>query len=192
MPTKYPTNSKVTDFRIYLRTLIQEFRTKILVILFRIFTVANQALQNDDAFYIFDHFDTFFSVIAEASHVQIRDLVRAIDILYRTTEKLGQMLDAYLKQETLDRQNDFLNLTKMVMYLMVSTVKEIDTVVKNYMAQSSAAAGRKNKKNTDDQLPYYASYDTKRHEVLVQVCNIMQLPIEKLWNMSIVEEDFVK
>lgn len=124
--------------------------------------------------------------------MQIRDLVRAIDILYRTTEKLGQMLDAYLKQETLDRQNDFLNLTKMVMYLMVSTVKEIDTVVKNYMAQSSAAAGRKNKKNTDDQLPYYASYDTKRHEVLVQVCNIMQLPIEKLWNMSIVEEDFVK
>lgn len=104
------------------------------------------------------------------------------------------MLDGYLKQETLDRQNDFLNLTKMVMYLMVSTVKEIDTVVKNYMAQTNATAGRgKNKKNTaDDQLPYYASYDTKRHEVLVQVCNIMQLPIEKLWNMSIVEEDFVK
>lgn len=118
--------------------------------------------------------------------------MRAIDILYRTTENLGQMLDAYLKQETLDRQNDFLNLTKMVMYLMVSTVKEIDTVVKNYMAQSNATAGRKNKKNTDDQLPHYASYDNKRHEVLIQVCNIMQLPIEKLWNMSIVEEDFVK
>lgn len=153
---------------------------------------ANQALQNGDAFYIFDDFDTFFSIIAEASQLQIKDLVRAIDILYRTTENLGQMLDAYLKQETLDRQNDFLNLTKMVMYLMVSTVKEIDTVVKNYMAQSNATAGRKNKKNTDDQLPHYASYDNKRHEVLIQVCNIMQLPIEKLWNMSIVEEDFVK
>lgn len=153
---------------------------------------ANQELQTGDAFYVFDHFDTFFSVIAEASQLQIKDLVRAIDILYRTTENLGQMLDAYLKQESLDRQNDFLNLTKMVMYLMVSTVKEIDTVVKNYMAQSNATAGRKKQKNTDDQLPQYASYDQKRHEVLIQVCNIMQLPIEKLWNMSIVEEDFVK
>lgn len=131
-------------------------------------------------------------MIAETPQLQISFLVRAIDILYRTTENLGQMLDAYLKQDTLDRQNDFLNLTKMVMYLMVSTVKEIDTVVKNYMAQSNATAGRKNKKNADDQLPHYATYEIKRHEVLVQVCNIMQLPIEKLWNMSIVEEDFVK
>lgn len=153
---------------------------------------AHQALQTGDAFYIFDHFDTFFSVIAETSQLQINHLVRAIEILYRTTENLGQMLDAYLKQDTLDRQNDFLNLTKMVMYLMVSTVKEIDTVVKNYMAQSNASAGRKNKKNTDDQLPQYANYEAKRLEVLIQVCNIMQLPIEKLWNMSIVEEDFVK
>lgn len=153
---------------------------------------ASQALQTGDAFYIFDHFDTFFSVIAEASQIQIAYLVRTIDILYRTTENLGQMLDGYLKQDTLDRQNDFLNLTKMVMYLMVSTVKEIDTVVKNYMTQSNAAAGRKKQKSTDDQLPQYATYEIKRHEVLVQVCNIMQLPIEKLWNMSIVEEDFVK
>lgn len=124
--------------------------------------------------------------------LQISTLVRAVDILYRTTENLGGMLDAYLKQENLDRQNEFLNLTKMAMYLLVTTVKEVDVFVKNYMTQSNAQAGRKSKKNQDDQLPHFASYDSKRHEVLILVCNIMQLPIEKLWNMSIVDEDFVK
>lgn len=154
--------------------------------------MAHQALQTSDAFYIFDHFDTFFSVIENVSHLQISNLVRAIDILYRTTENLGQMLDAYLKQETLDRQNDFLNLTKMVMYLLVSTVKAIDIFVKNNFTQANVASGRKNKKSNDDQLPHYASYENKRHEVLVQVCNIMSIPIEKLWNMSMIDEDFVK
>lgn len=154
-------------------------------------SVAHQALQGGDAFYVFDHFDTFFSVIENADKLQISNLVRAVDILYRTTEHLGQMLDAYLKQDSLDRQTDFMNLTKMVIYLLVSTVRAVDVFVKNNLNQPNAA-GRKNKKNTDDSLPHFISYEAKRYDVLVQVCNFMQLPIEKLWNMSIVDEDFVK
>lgn len=152
--------------------------------------VAHQALQTGDAFYIFDHFDTFFSVIENAEKLQVSNLVRAVDLLYRTTENLGQMLNNYLKQETLDRQTDFLNLTKMVIYLLVTTVRAVDVFVKNNLTQANA--GRKNKKSVDDSLPHYISYETKRFDVLVQVCNFMQLPIEKLWNMSIVDEDFVK
>lgn len=160
--------------------------------MFLLFIAAHQALQAGDAFYIFDHFDTFFSVIENVQQLQISVLVRAVDSLYRTTEDLGRMLDAYLKQETLDRQNDFLNLTKMAMYLLVSTVRAVDVFVKNNLAQLNAAPGRKKQKSTDDQLPHFASYENKRYDVLIQVCNIMQLPIEKLWNMSIVDEDFVK
>lgn len=126
------------------------------------------------------------------TQLQIQSLVRAVDLLYRTTENLGQMLDAYLKQEPLNRQNDFLNLIKMTMYLLVSTIKAVDVFVKNNQAQSQPATGRKNKKNTDDSLPHFINYEKQRYEVLIQVCNIMQLPIEKLWNMSIVDEDFVK
>lgn len=151
--------------------------------------VAHQALKSSDAFYIFDHFDTFFSVIENADKLQISNLVRAVDLLYRTTENLGQMLDAYLKQETLDRQTDFLNLSKMVIYLLVTTVRAVDVFVSKNQPN---AAGRKNKKNTDDSLPHFISYEAKRYDVLVQVCNFMQLPIEKLWNMAIVDEDFVK
>lgn len=155
------------------------------------YIAAHQALQSSDAFFIFDHFDTFFSIIENVSQLQISNLLRAVEILYRTTENLGQMLDSYLKQENLDRQSDFLNLIKMVMYLEVSTVRAVDVFVKNNLEQTNNT-GRKNKKNTDEHLPHYISYEAKRYEVLVQVINIMQLPIEKLWNMSIVDEDFVK
>lgn len=124
------------------------------------------------------------------SQLQINHSVRAIDILYRTAENLGQLLDAYLMQNTFDRQNDFLNLIKMVMYLLVSSVRAVDTFMKKIIQESNG--GRKNKKNTSEQASYCASYEEKRYDVLIQVCNIMQLPIEKLWNMSTIDEDFVK
>lgn len=123
------------------------------------------------------------------SQLQTANLVRAIDILYRTAENLGQMLDAYLKQDILDRQNDYLNLTKMVMFLLVSTVRAADELIKKNFNEPP---GRKNKKKNNDQTSFLASYEAKRYDVLVEICNIMQLPIEKLWNMSMIDEDFVK
>lgn len=130
-------------------------------------------------------------MLENAAQLQISILVRSVDALYRTTETLGQMLNTYLKQDTLDRQTDYLNLIKMVMYLLVNTVRVIDVFVKNNLAQNTGG-GRKKQKNTDDSLPHIISYEEKRYDVLIQVCNIMQLPIEKLWNMSIVDQDFVK
>lgn len=154
------------------------------------FSAANQALQNGDAFYIFDHFDTFFSVIENAQQMQMQQLLRAMDQLYRTTEKLGQMLDTYLNRDNLDNQINYLNLIKMVIYLLVSTVRAIDVFVKN-QAKSAIPTGRKNKKATDEDGPHLAAWETKRFDVLIQLSNIMNLPIEKLWPNAIVEEDFV-
>lgn len=149
---------------------------------------ANQALQSDDAFYLFDHFDTYFSVIENASQMQMPQLLRAIDLLYRTTEKLGKMLDSYLNQQSLDRQSEYLNLTKMVMYLLVSTARAIDNSVKD-ASKSMANMARKNNKRNDDQAPN-ANWEPKRYDVLIQVYNFMQLPLEKLFPNAIIEEDF--
>lgn len=160
-------------------------------VFFFLLSDAHQALNTGDAFYVFDHFDTFFSVIENAAHLHVTNLIRAVDILYRTAETLGTMLDAYLKQDTLDRQNDFLNLTKMVMYLLITTIRAVDAfVMQNNLTPSKT--GRKNKKNTDDVLPHSISYEGKRYDTLIQICNIMQLPIDKLWHLSIIEDDFVK
>lgn len=152
-------------------------------------SAAHQALKAGDAFYIFDHFDVFFSVIENVSQLQISHSLRALDILYQTSENMGHLLTAYLNRDTLDRQNDFLNLIKMTMYLHVSSVRAIDSFFKKTGQESPA--GRKNKKNTSE-TAYLTSYETKRYNALIQVCNVMQLPIEKLWNVSTIDEDFVK
>lgn len=113
--------------------------------------------------------------------------MRTIDILYSTAANMGEQLDSYLKKDNLDRQNDFLNLIKMVMYLLVNIVRVIDAFVKENYQETTR---RKSKKNADE-LPT-TTYERKRCEVLFLVCNIMQMPIEKLWNMSMIDENFVK
>lgn len=152
------------------------------------FSDARRAIESKNPFFIFDHFDIFFSVIENAMQLHIKQLMRTIETLYRTTEHLGRMLDAYLKQDTQNRHHEFLNLIKMVLYLLVSTVRVIDKFISNNFQQTKI-----DKKNTnDEQSSYLFSYNSIRYDVLVQVCNIMQLPIEKLWNMSIVDENFIK
>lgn len=152
---------------------------------------ARKAFKVTDAFYIFDHFDTFFSVIENAPQLPIDTLIRAVDLLYRTTENLGTMLDTYLMKNKLDRQMDYLNLIKMLMYLLVSTIRAVDLFVKKNAMP--AKSGRKNKKNSDDHsLSEFDRYEAKRFDVLIQICNIMQMPIDKLWQISIAEENFVK
>lgn len=154
--------------------------------------VAQQTLQQSDAFYIFDQFDTFFSVIENADKLHIKNLLRAIEILYKTGENLGELLDGYLKQGNLDRQHDFVNLLKMVMYLLVGTVRAVDAFVKENSVQNVGTGRKKNKQSTDDQLPHFASYEIKRYDVLVLLCHIMELPIEKVFENSTIEESFVK
>lgn len=89
---------------------------------------------------------------------------------------------------------DYLNLIKMVMYLLVSTIRAVDLFVINGKNNStSAKGGRKNKKNSNDHsLSEFDRYEAKRYDVLIQICNIMQMPIDKLWQISIAEENFVK
>lgn len=100
----------------------------------------------------------------------------------------------YMKQETLDRQTDYLNLVQMVMYLLVGTVRAIDVYVKNNLStvNQNTARGKNKNKNTDENHSQYAVYEGKRLDVLVQVCNFMDWQFEKLWNLSIAEENFIK
>lgn len=146
---------------------------------------ANQAFQSSDAFYLFDHFAVFFSVIENAQKMQINQLLRIIDVMYNTTKKYGEMITAYLNRNELNRQVQYMNLTKMVMYLMTSLVREVDKWVVN----DNSTAAKKGKKQNESGP--YQMWDERRFEALKQIFNIIQLPLEKLWSTSIAEESFV-
>lgn len=71
---------------------------------------------------------------------------------------------------------------------MIETVKCIDQV--KQQAQIDSGQTKKGKKRTDEFDTQ--DWDQKRFKFLVQLYNIMQLPLERLWNPPVAEENFVK
>lgn len=114
-------------------------------------------------------------------------LYRGCDLIYLTMDKLGQLLAAYLQTNNTSDRNAHLNLTKMILFLSIGLIKSIDSLTDDN--SSSKKIGQKNNRQSDINL---GEWDDKRFKSLVQIYNIIQLPLEKLWNESIAEEIFVK
>uniref|UniRef100_A0A1B0GH99 Condensin complex subunit 1 n=1 Tax=Lutzomyia longipalpis TaxID=7200 RepID=A0A1B0GH99_LUTLO len=140
-------------------------------------------------YYIFDHFDTFFSVIERAETISPSIAIYAFDLLYTTTDKLGQTLASVLQQSSMevDERKSLLNATKMILYLVTGLVKAIDQV---FLASSGSGEKKKGAQKNDVHI-HLTNWDEKRTKSLVQLYNVMQLPLEKLWERSIAEESFV-
>ena len=85
-------------------------------------------MHRNDPFYIFDHFDTYFTVIESNinENSTLTHLMRTFNLLYLTTEKLGSKLAQFLAAGEPQERKRYLNLTKMTMFLFVNTVKKID------------------------------------------------------------------
>lgn len=122
-----------------------------------------------------------------ASEQPLLQLVRSSDLLYMSVDQLGNSLTQTLLQTDIssDVRNTTLNTTKMLIYILVQTVKAIDKVIKT----NNDAVLKKGRKANPELEAY--DWETKRYKILLQMFNVMQLPIEKLWDPPIVEESFV-
>ncbi|XP_036333555.1 condensin complex subunit 1 isoform X1 [Rhagoletis pomonella] len=156
-----------------------------------------QMVQQGDPFYMFDHFDTYFTIIEGrgCDPATITNLMRSFDLLYITVDKLGQRLAPILScsdvaQSLQDRQS-YLNLTKMALFLQVNTVRRLDSVATQAQQQQQQQLQQKKRAKQTETLEQYPDWDAKRGRFLVQLYNILQFPIEKLWNPPVAEENFV-
>ncbi|KAL5282586.1 NCAPD2 family protein [Megaselia abdita] len=154
------------------------------------------ALYRSDAFYIFDYFDTFFSVIQNSESLSATNLDRSFDLLYASFEKLTNQLLSFLddsagaQQEGGRSRNEFLNLVKMSVYLFVNVAKAID---QQCMQQRSLGnpTGKKNKKSNENTEDEFTNWNKKCFSFLCKIYNILQINIEKLWSPPVAEESFV-
>lgn len=107
------------------------------------FTDAKTDFRQNGPSYIIEHFDTFYSVI-DANDCPIGTLIKAFDALYESVDKLARELAVELKKSPIneDVRQDLGNVTKMLVYLIVNTVKVIDTNINN----SFNDGGKGNKK----------------------------------------------
>lgn len=149
-------------------------------------------------------------------------LTRAFDLLYVTIDKLGNNLMQFLSHNDLENNNNgdddnhpseeqqnnlsksnsethgrqsYLNLTKMIMFLMVNVVRKIELSCNALQQQQQdpfqgKKRGRGGKITVN--LENNRSWDEKRHKFLIQLYNLLQFPLEKLWSPPIVEENFVR
>ncbi|XP_055373763.1 condensin complex subunit 1 [Condylostylus longicornis] len=146
-----------------------------------------QAALAGDPFYIFDHFDTYFSVIENSKNLSTIQLLRAFDLLYLTVDKLGAKLAGILNSnENIKERNSYLNLTKMTIYLLVGTVKCLDNVVCHSQTQQLKKSKKVNVDFFEGQ-----DWEQKRFKFLIQLYDFFQLPLEKLWDPPVAEENFV-
>lgn len=104
---------------------------------------ARLELRQNGPTYIIEHFDTFYSVI-EADDCPIGTSIKAFDLLYESLDKLARESAVELAKIPISDSTrlDLANVTKMLVYLIVNTVKKIDS----YMNNNASDAGKANKK----------------------------------------------
>ncbi|KAH8363527.1 hypothetical protein KR084_011342 [Drosophila pseudotakahashii] len=148
-----------------------------------------------DPFYIFEHFDLYYSILEDrgSNAAASQNQMRSFDLLYLTVDKLFQDLQPLLTaSEPLSNQQRirYLNLTKMTLFLIVSTVKKINNSVQQALRDQQVNVQKKRAKQPEG-LEQFPNWDAKRGKFLVQLFNVLQCPLEKLWSPPVAEEDFI-
>ncbi|XP_017000581.2 condensin complex subunit 1 [Drosophila takahashii] len=148
-----------------------------------------------DPFYIFEHFDLYYSILEDrgSNAAASQNQMRSFDLLYLTVDKLFQDLQPLLTaSEPLSNAQRirYLNLTKMTLFLIVSTVKKINNSVQQALRDQQVNVQKKRAKQPEG-LEQFPNWDAKRGKFLVQLFNVLQCPLEKLWSPPVAEEDFI-
>lgn len=179
--------------------------------------VCKQVLFQGDPFYIFDYFDTYYAII-QIKAIDSKSMVclsRAFDLLYVTIDKLGNNLMQFLSSNEHENDDDpssgspanssasthgrqsYLNLTKMIMFLMVNVVRKIELSLNSLQQQQQPFQAKK--RGRGGKVPVNlennelsGTWDDKRQKFLIQLYNVLQFPLEKLWSPPIAEENFVR
>lgn len=135
--------------------------------------------------YIFDHFDVFYAIIENANNLQLQTIFRASDLLYKSIDALGIVLAEFLRENVQSpaERDSMLNVLKMLVYANITLIKRIDKEV-------IVNDGKKNKKNSPDDFNN-TKWEELRYNALLQLFNILQLPLGNLWDPPVAEETFV-
>lgn len=135
--------------------------------------------------YIFDFFDVFYSIVDNAKKVQLQTIFRAMDLLYKSIDNLGKVLAEFLQKTNTStkERSSMLNALKMMIFAKISLVKKVD---KDVMVSD----GKKHKKNSQEDIDQL-KWEELRSSALLQLFNVIQLPLGNLWDPPVAEEAFV-
>ncbi|KAF7403509.1 hypothetical protein HZH68_006303 [Vespula germanica] len=149
---------------------------------------SRNTLQADGASFILTCFDTFFAVLVHGNKIELqfalisfRRIFKGIQILVTDMEKI---FDQGKEIEEKERPK-FLCINKMLAYLLSQFICHInDQISKN---SSNIQNPRKKNAKSDEE----DKWNDERQKVLELIYRWLQLPLQKIWKPSIVEDSFV-
>uniref|UniRef100_A0A8C4D8V9 Condensin complex subunit 1 n=1 Tax=Dicentrarchus labrax TaxID=13489 RepID=A0A8C4D8V9_DICLA len=131
------------------------------------------ALRSQGSLCILEHFDTGYSVLQHCNSAELAVKEDTLELLVQVVSGLASSLP------------EKLNAVKMSVYLLC---KLTETFEINLDFVSLAQGGKKGKAGGEGLL----QWDSEREKVLQALVQLLQLDIRSLWNLSLVEEEFIR
>ncbi|XP_053985432.1 condensin complex subunit 1-like isoform X2 [Hylaeus volcanicus] len=153
------------------------------------FDEARKALQANGINFILEHFDTFFSILIHGNKIELAVVMQGFSRIHKAITVLVHDLEGVLEGGN-ELEDDecvrFFNITKMLVYLFSGLICHIDAEI---VKSSSSKYVEKSKKNTKSDIE--EEWDTTKEKALEYSYRLLQLPLQKLWRPSIVEDAFI-
>uniref|UniRef100_A0AAR2M0W1 Condensin complex subunit 1 n=1 Tax=Pygocentrus nattereri TaxID=42514 RepID=A0AAR2M0W1_PYGNA len=148
------------------------------------------ALRSQGPVCILEHFDTMYSVLQHCRTVDLALKEDTLEFLIQVVRGLSVSLPSLLMSGTLsaaDRKQQ-LNAVKMSVFLLCKLTENLESDSCRESIVTAPSKGRKKEKASGKGLQ---QWDSERETVLQCLTQLLQLDIRSLWNLSLVEEEFV-
>ncbi|XP_010782961.1 condensin complex subunit 1 [Notothenia coriiceps] len=148
------------------------------------------ALRSQGPLCILEHFDTGYSLLQHCNSVELGVKEDALDILLQVVSGLATSLPALLLSTsvTAAERKEKLNAVKMSVYLLCKLSENFESEAYRQCIITAPGKGSKKGKGGGEGLQ---QWESEREKVLQALVQLLQLDIRSLWNLSLVDEEFI-
>ncbi|XP_051819614.1 condensin complex subunit 1 isoform X1 [Antechinus flavipes] len=139
---------------------------------------------------VLEHFDTLYSILHHFRNIDSDLKEDTLEFLMKVVSRHSQDLPAVLDDTALSvsDRNAHLNALKMNCYILIRLMESFETTTSktSLMGQDHGGKGKKSRTKAQG-----FDWEEARQPVLQMLTQLLQLDIYRLWNHSVVEEEFV-
>ncbi|XP_074539180.1 condensin complex subunit 1 isoform X2 [Halichoeres trimaculatus] len=148
------------------------------------------ALRSQGPLCILDHFDTGYSVLQHFNSVELAVKEDALELLLQVVSGLAATLPAFFVSTSIStaERKEKLNAVKMSVYLLCKLTEALESDSYRQSIITAPGKGGKKGKGVGEGM---LQWDSEREKVMQALVQLLQLDIRSLWNLSLVEEEFI-
>lgn len=137
-----------------------------------------------------EHFDAPYSVLYNFRTVDAELKEETLELLVTGILRLSRDLPSILDSVTLSatERKEYLNTVKMTCYLLTQLTEAFEAEYYKSSLANLAPSGKGKKGKSTSSL---FDWEVEREKALQALIQLLQLDIRRLWNMTVVEEEFV-